>query len=298
MLDPWAIRNSARKKQLALWAYEERHLHGAACLHALCEAEAEAMRAFGLDNPICIIPNGLDEPEAPTAKSACYGRFPEAARVLLYLGRLHPKKGLVNLLQAWAGFAGRAGPPGGSWHLAVAGWDQLGHEGELRRLVDEMSLGESVAFLGPQFGAEKSHCFASAAAFILPSVSEGLPMVVLEAWSYGLPVVMTPHCNLPEGFRAGAALEIGTGPVAIGAGLDRLARMSDDQRRAMGHNGRRLCRERFSQERSSEAMRAVYRWLHGRGPRPDCVLGGAGELDAAARPAPMAAHVAASAEGG
>src|SRR5262249_53569207 len=166
MLDPWAVRNSAWKKQLTLRAYEVRHLRGAACLHALCEAEAMAIRAFGLDNPICIIPNGLDEPEARfEGETGWQGRFPTAARVLLYLGRLHPKKGLVNLLRAWAAFDRRAGSPGGDWHLAVAGWDQLGHEGELRRLAEELALGDSVAFLGPLFGVEKSRCFASASAF-------------------------------------------------------------------------------------------------------------------------------------
>jgi poly(glycerol-phosphate) alpha-glucosyltransferase len=121
MLDPWAVRNSAWKKQLVRWAYEDRHLRGAACLHALCEAEATAIRAFGLNNPICIIPNGLDQPEARfEGERGWQGRFPAAARVLLYLGRLHPKKGLVNLLRAWAGFDRRAGSNGGEWYLAVA----------------------------------------------------------------------------------------------------------------------------------------------------------------------------------
>jgi hypothetical protein len=113
--------------------------------------------------------------------------------------------------------------------------------------------------------------------YILPSVSEGLPMVVLEAWSHGVPVVMTRACNLPEGFAAEAALEIGTKSEEIRAGLDLLARMSEEQRRAMGHNGFRLCRDRFSQARNSELMRMVYRWPLKRGPRPDCVLAGIDE---------------------
>jgi Glycosyltransferase len=136
---------------------------------------------------------------------------------------------------------------------------------------------DRVHFLGPVFGAEKRAAFAAANAFILPSVSEGLPMVVLEAWSHGLPVVMTRACNLPEGFAAEAALEIGTESEEIRAGLDLLARMSEEQRRAMGHNGFRLCRDRFSQARNSELMRMVYRWLLKRGPRPDCVLAGIDE---------------------
>jgi poly(glycerol-phosphate) alpha-glucosyltransferase len=124
-------------------------------------------------------------------------------------------------------------------------------------------------------------------------------MVVLEAWSHGLPVLMTTHCNLPEGFRAGAALKIGTEPAAVRAGLDLLARLPEIQRRAMGRSGQQLCRERFSQARSSEAMRAVYRWLLHRGPAPDCILGGAETRRplANARSTPAAARAVSPATG-
>jgi len=285
MLDPWALRHSGWKKQLALRAYERKHLQSAACLHALCGAEAEAMRAIGLRNPICIIPNGL-ETLNPAADGAPVWRdqIPGTAKVLLYLGRLHLKKGLVNLLNAWQFFSKGTGR---DWHLAIAGWDQAGHEDELRRMVRQSSM-DRVHFLGPLFGAQKRAAFAAANAFILPSVSEGLPMVVLEAWSHGVPVVMTRACNLPEGFAAEAALEIGTESEEIRAGLDLLARMSEEQRRAMGHNGWRLCRDRFSQARNSELMRMVYRWLLKRGPRPDCVLADIGEPVTSKRRAPLA----------
>src|SRR5271165_4907043 len=62
MLDPWALKNSQWKKRISAALYENRHLRGAACLHALNHAEAEAMRAYGLKNPICVIPNGIDLP--------------------------------------------------------------------------------------------------------------------------------------------------------------------------------------------------------------------------------------------
>lgn len=273
MLDAWALRNSRFKKLIALWAYERRHLTDAACLHALCAEEARAIRRLGLRNSICIVPNGLDAP-APTDGGLPAWRtgLPANAKILLYLGRLHPKKGLINLLHAWRHFRRRADLAGGDWHLAVAGWDQAGHEDELRRIVITSGMTRSVHFLGPRFRTDKEQTFAAATGFVLPSVSEGLPMVVLEAWSHGLPVLMTRHCNLPEGFANGAALEIPTDGDGIRLGLDRLAAMSDEQRRLMGENGRKLCRERFSQSASGDAIGAVYRWLLGRGARPDCVL--------------------------
>jgi glycosyltransferase involved in cell wall biosynthesis len=273
MLDPWAVRHSGWKKRAALLAYEARHLRGAACLHALCEAEAAAIRALGLRNAICVIPNGVDRPEPSQAGTPDWqGRLPEKAKILLYLGRLHPKKGLTELLHGWHGFDGRADLGRGDWHLAIAGWNQSNHEQELRQLAETLSIAGSTHFLGPQFGADKNALFRAASAFVLPSFSEGLPMVVLEAWSYGLPVLMTRHCNLPEGYRFGGALEIDADRKAIGRGLERIARMTDEERRAAGRAARRLCNERFSQQRTSDMTKAVYEWVLRLGPRPDFIV--------------------------
>ena len=105
MLDPWAVRNSAWKKRIALAFYERRHLEGASCIRALCESEAQAIRQFGLRNPICIIPNAIDIPEKQNSNlkiqnSPWKGSFETGRKVLLYLGRIHPKKGLVKIGRA------------------------------------------------------------------------------------------------------------------------------------------------------------------------------------------------------
>lgn len=268
MLDGWAVRHSGWKKNVALWAYERRHLQRAGCLHALCEAEAEAIRAFGLRNPICIVPNSVDV----SSEAASPGDRNQALPLkLLYLGRLHPKKGLSTLLNAWQRFDGRRGAMGGSWELVIAGWDQGGHERELQGLVDRLGIRDSVQFPGPRFGADKIALFRSASAFVLPSMSEGLPMTVLEAWSYGLPVLLTPQCNFPERVAAGAALIVEADCQGVLQGLKRLAEMSDENRRQMGLRGLQLCREHFSPMPTAEKMNQVYRWLTSGGPKPSCV---------------------------
>src|SRR5690606_14930940 len=201
------------------------------CLHALNEAEARAIRAFGLNNPICVVPNGVDPPpDVARARPAWAEQVAQDRRILLFLGRLHPKKGLGNLLCAWKEVRSRATD---DWLLVVAGWDQGGHERRLRRLAEEYGIAPTLRFVGPQFGDDKAASLALADAFVLPSVSEGLPVAVLEAWSHGLPVLMTEACNLPEGFAAGAALAIGPDPAGIALGLRRLFAMSDAERRAM-----------------------------------------------------------------
>src|SRR5262249_6426423 len=129
--------------------------------------------------------------------------------------------------------------------------------------------GASVVFLGSRFGAEKSECYRKCDAFILPSLSEGLPMTVLEAWAYAKPVLMTPECNLPEGFSSGAALEIGTRPEEIARGLKQLGEMSDNDRIQMGNRGRALVATKFSWPRIGEQMRAVYEWVLGSGAPPE-----------------------------
>jgi glycosyltransferase involved in cell wall biosynthesis len=271
MLDPWAVNNSRWKKRLVGWLYEDAHLRGAACLHALCDAELEAIRAYGLRNPVCVIPNGIDLPGGQAAAALEWqSLLPENARVLLYLGRIHPKKGLVNLIHAWK-MAKQGSDNKGPWVLVIAGWDQGGHEAELKALTSSLGISNSVFFVGPQFDEAKQASYASADAFILPSFSEGLPMVVLEAWAHSLPVVMTPQCNLPEGFAAQAAIKIETEAASIANGLNSLFALPDQERLALGVRGRQLVEDHFTWPQIAVQMLAVYRWVLGQGEKPPCV---------------------------
>jgi glycosyltransferase involved in cell wall biosynthesis len=263
MLESWALRNGRWKKRMASLLYENEHLRRAACLRALSEAETQSIRACGLRNPICVIPNGVDLPDLRESNAKLQS---DNRKTLLYLGRLHPKKNISNLIRAWNETLNPQRGSADRWVLAIAGWDQGGYESELKRIAAT----DSVVFLGPQFGLEKSECYRACDAFILPSLSEGVPMTVLEAWAYAKPVLMTPECNLPEGFLANAALRIGPSAEEIAAGLKKLAEMSDDDRAAMGARGRTLVATRFSWPRIGEQMRAIYEWVLG-GEMPNTV---------------------------
>jgi poly(glycerol-phosphate) alpha-glucosyltransferase len=274
MLDPWALRNSAWKKRLAAILYENAHLQTAACLHALCLSEYEAVRGYGLRNPVAVIPNGVDLPDGchnPLSPDWA-ASLPADSRVLLFLSRIHPKKGLINLLKAFAhvkrGSASAAQP----WQLVIAGWDEGGHQKELERLSGTLGLGESIHFVGPQFDQRKAASLSRADAFILPSLSEGLPMAVLEAWSYRVPVLMTPQCNLPEGFATKAAIEMGSEVMNISVALDKLFNMTELERRTMGDRGRKLVEDRFTWPMVAASMRTVYSWILGQEAKPDFIL--------------------------
>ena len=275
MLDPWALRNAAWKKRLVRVLWEDAAHRSAACFHVNSEAEHVSARRFGLRNPICVIPNGVDVPRAAEnskfRNESLLSKFAEDRKILLYLGRLHPKKNVANLIRAWKQTLNSHASAREDWTLAIAGWDQAGYERELKRLTSDHGLMTGVRFLGPLFGQEKDAAYRACDAFVLPSLSEGLPMAVLEAWAYAKPVLMTPECNLPEGFAVGAAVQIGTKSGEIAVGLKKLTEMSDSDRTVMGGRGQALVATKFSWPRIGEQMRSVYEWLLSGGPRPESV---------------------------
>jgi glycosyltransferase involved in cell wall biosynthesis len=267
MLDPWQLKQSKWKKDLAMLLYEKNHLRKASCIHALCRNEYEAIRNLGLKNPVAIIPNGVYIPpendDTPKKKMLSARRFRK--KNILFLSRLHPKKGLENLLEGWA----LSNPDDHNWELLIAGETKNSRYLELlRTMLKKLNLSGSAHFIGNQSGEDKHLCFSEADAFILPSFSEGLPIAVLEAWSYGLPVIITPFCNLPEAVTEKASIQIDTSPESIAAGIRSLISMSDENRLQMGQNGLNLVKEKFSWEKVAFSMKEVYSWVMGETNKP------------------------------
>jgi poly(glycerol-phosphate) alpha-glucosyltransferase len=273
MLEPWALNNARWKKRLSALLYERTCLRHAACIQVNSESELRGAREFGLKNPFCIIPNGVDLPDAASALAAppWNAALPAGKKVLLYLGRLHPKKGLANLLAAWQSLSRRDYAPLRDWSLVIAGWDQSGHGDSLKSQAEQLGVAGDIHFAGPLFVDAKTAAYQHADAFVLPSFSEGLPMVVLEAWAAGKPVLMTPECHLPEGFACGAAISTQPEPGSLATGLAKLMDASFQERAAMGQCGLDLVKRKFTWPQVAAEMHAVYGWLIGGGPPPACV---------------------------
>jgi poly(glycerol-phosphate) alpha-glucosyltransferase len=283
MLDPWALRNSGWKKMIAERLYERANLRRANCIRALNQSEALAVREYRFQGPVCVVPNGVDLPRY-AQQSADGGKmvgsdsrlilepspFPPERQILLYLGRLHRKKGISELIHAWS-IARQRGIPS-DWGLAIAGWGDDGYEREIRRLADSLELGDSLLFLGPRFRGEKSACFRHSSGVVLPSVSEGLPNVILEAWAHAKPVIMTDQCNLPDGFAAGAAIRIESTPESIAEGIRSLVSSTAAERAAMGLRGRELVVDNYVWSKVAGQMQELYTWLLGNGTQPGNVL--------------------------
>jgi poly(glycerol-phosphate) alpha-glucosyltransferase len=267
MLDPWALRRRSWRKRIAYTLFERRNIATAAVVHALTDAEADAVRQLGLGCPIAVIPNGVAIDDR-----ACASAPPWEASdrpVMLFVGRLHPKKGLPALIAAWT--LARSSLLREHWRLAVVGWDQDGHRAELEDLTRAAGLEDSILFCGPAQGELKRACFQHAQAFILPSVSEGMPMAVLEAWANALPVILTPACHLPAGVAAGAALEAEPDPASLASALAAMASMSSPERRQMGQRGHALVESAYAWPTIASRMAKVYQWILGGGAAPEDV---------------------------
>lgn len=257
MLDPWILKNGKWKKEIAKFFYENSNLKNADCIHALCYSEYKSIRAFGLKNPVAIIPNGIDLPKEMLKSS----KIDKDKKTLLFISRIHPKKGLKFLIEVLRLVKEKNPIILDTWVLRIAGWSQVGHQEELIEKCKEYGLMGVIEFVGPVYGLEKENELKNADAFILPSYSEGLPMSILEAWSYKLPVVMTKECNLPEGFAENAAVLINheyDGTVDI---LSNFLNLKTDELITIGENGYKLVKKKFTWDIIGLNTIQLYNWL-------------------------------------
>lgn len=266
MLDEWAIQNSSVKKKIVGFLFEYRNLKNADCIHALSYNEYISIRNFGLKNPVAIIPNGIFIKDF--VKPSKEGRKKE----LLFLGRLHPKKGIDCLIEALKIINITNPYVLRDWVVTIAGWSQLGFLESLKKKVSDSNLDYLIRFPGEKYGSDKDEILLRADAFILPSYSEGLPMAILEAWSFKLPVLMTKECNIPEGFSCDAAIEISRSPEKLASELIDFFQLPESRLSTLGENGYNLVKSRFSWEVIGKNTLNLYNWLMGNEDKPSFVI--------------------------
>ncbi len=266
MLEPWALRQRRVRKALYAALIEIKRLQRAACLRALSHDEAGDYRRLGLTNPVAIVPNGIDLPGAVSPElflESC----PEARdkRVVLFLGRLHAKKGLLLLLKAWAQAVRSE-----DFHLVIAGPDSEGTRASLEALAAELGLTRSITFTGMLSAEKKWAALAASSLFVLPSYSEGFSVAILEALGSGVPVLATNKCHLPEieSFDCGLVVEPEVN--AIAEALTSLLALSPEQAKAMGEGGIKLVKQKFETLIVGRQLAEVYDWLQG-GSKPQTV---------------------------
>ncbi len=266
MLDTWAVKHSRIKKIIAKALYEKRFLSRAACIHALNKNEAKSIRDAGYRNPICIIPNGVDFVgfSKPMARSVVQQPW----KKLLFLSRIHEKKGLLELIHAWK----MATPNIIGWKLVVAGWGDERYLSKIKSLSKQLGLSETIEFVGPVVGVAKEELLTSANALVLPSYSEGLPMSVLEGWASGLPVIMTKECNFEYEDYKNCALITPPEPKALASAIQQIASFTGQQLHDMGVEGQRVIERKYTWSNVAEKMHSVYTWiLESHSDAPECI---------------------------
>ncbi len=264
MLEPWSLRHKRWKKRLAWGLYQRRVLASAACLHATAEAEAENIARLKLGVPVCVIPNGVEVPPAvPWQNDPPANGNPRRA---LFLSRIHPKKGLPLLIEAWR----RVRPEG--WVMEIAGPDEAGHRAEVEALIQKAGLQNAFRFLGPVSDGDKDAVFAGVDLFILPTYSENFGMVIAEALARSVPVLTTTGTPWPMLEPRDCGWWVSPTQEGITDGLARATAVGSTALRRMGENGRALVSREFGWESAGESMLDVYRWLLGNGTRPACVI--------------------------
>lgn len=234
MLDPWSLAQKRWKKRIALALGYRAMLQGAAFIHALNRDEAELLGPLRLAPPIEVVGNGIFPEEFRSAGSAAGRRYS------LFLARLHFKKGLDVLAEAWR----RVAVERPDTDLVVAGPDE-GAEEDFRRRIRDAGLESRTRVVGPLYGSEKLAALRGAACFVLPSRQEGFSVALLEALACGVPVVASEDCHFPEiaEERCGAVVPLDAARFAE-AWSAVLAR--PDEAKAMGERGRRMVLERFT----------------------------------------------------
>lgn len=274
MAEDWSLRRGRLKKRVVWRLMERRNWRSAAAFHATSASEADSIRRLGFPQPVAVIPNGVEVPEGtPPGRGVLERRFPElqSKQWLLFLSRLHPKKGLVELARAWGSLT-RQFP---DWRLVIAGPDEGGFQRAVEAALAAAGGGRTALFTGALAGADKAAALANADLFVLPSHSENFGLVVAEALAHGCPVVATQAAPWAELESERCGWWIALKDEALTQTLSRAMQLGEAERRAMGGRGRRLVAERYSWTGVAARMQAVYLWLLGRSERPGCVVEGA-----------------------
>lgn len=260
MLEPWAMQQSARKKAFAMALFQRSDLYSARLIVATSSMEFNSIRALGMKQPIAVIPNGIHFNSHQISGISAH----QKSKTVLFLSRLHPKKGIKDLITAWSVIR-----PSG-WRLCIAGPDEGGHLAEMKKLTSQLNLETEVDFIGEVQDNNKHHVFNSSSLFVLPTYSENFGVVVAEALSHGLPVITTKGAPWEDLVTYGCGWWIDRGVDALIPALREGIGLSPDSWKTMSDNARAYVR-RFDWNSIALDMKAAYHWALGSGDRPDCV---------------------------
>ena len=247
-LEPWALAHKKWKKRIALFLYQKWVFKSANLIFATAKQELESIRALGVQTDIVVLPIGVD---LPTLRPKIFDGFHR----FLFLSRIHPKKGLINLIDAWS----RVRRQG--WKIIIAGPDDMGHQAQVFERIKLLGLEADFEFPGLVLGDKKSRLFESANIFILPTHSENFGIVIAEALSYELPVITTTGAPWRDLLESSCGWWVKPTIDGIAEAMILAMNLSHNDRLRMGQRGRELVAKKYSRDLVGRSSADAYKWM-------------------------------------
>jgi glycosyltransferase involved in cell wall biosynthesis len=260
-LSEWALNRSKWKKKISMFLGQKKALDTVSCFHVTAESEKKELNNLGYTTPCAIIPNGIDAPVMTKRMSNSH------LKSLVFMSRIHPKKGLDLLINSWVKIQDKFD----DWELLIIGPDDHAeYSVEMKELVKDLGL-KRLKFVGEVIGDDKYQYLTDASIFVFPTYSENFGMVVAEALACGTPVISTkgaPWQGLEE-HNAGWWIDIGVEPLV--EALSQSMSLDDATLEQMGDNGRKWMNDEYSWSNIAKDMIKTYEWLIDKDEKPECV---------------------------
>lgn len=243
MLEPWILAHNPLKKKLGLFLYQNKAIRSAEHLHATALMEKESIRNLGYTNQLTIIPNGIDLSEI-IKKKETYG-----SKKVIFLSRIHPKKGIELLLEAWRNTNTQG------WSLEIAGNGDANYIQALTQSANDMN---NVFFVGAKYGEEKWNFLRSADIMVLPTHSENFGIVIAEALAVGLPVITTKGTPWEDLDRHQCGWWIDLSTANLSSTLTAALSKEPLELKRMGENGMKLIEDKYNIKQIGIDIKKLY----------------------------------------
>ena len=262
MLEPWSLSQKKWKKKLAWLLYQRNDVQKSACVFTTAKMEADHVSELGITTCKAVIPNGI-ETDAYPCKSSVDG----VKKQVLFLSRVHVKKGIELLFEAWK----RIHSDYADWQLLVIGNGEAEYIHSLENRVESLGLKDCIKILPPVFGEAKIKVYQESALFCLPSFSENFGMAIAEAMSCGTPVITTTNCpwNILNETNTGWCIDLSVDNLENA--LREAMGMDANALYDMGQRASKLIYDNFDYRSVTRKTLRLYEWLLNSGEKPEFV---------------------------